>query len=214
MDGNASFSRLVCANSSAVSVPANRPDQITILRGENEAWFLVNSIADKRIPWRRHMPSNRVSRTTRSDNRGRRLFLFSIPNLLTRRLPRTSTIPAAYPFFHIAEYKLCPLSTNSDLGRPISSGSTRRWLRIYMRRYHACNKTFFFSPRSSIRVNYIYLHVTNCSGVRNLVSRQRSPAPDNETNDFVWDLGPKVSPLCLKFPSVYVKPTCAHRYPR
>lgn len=132
--------------SSALTHPACRytkaPNQITILRGNNEAWFLVNSIADKtRIHGvyvciyvyvyicsvcsaeRRHMAvcvaQNRLSRS--------RAPSFSLvfsqppqPGKESYTLERARSPPAC-PFFHIAEYKLCY--------RPISRSRAVTYLR-------------------------------------------------------------------------------------
>lgn len=110
--------------SSALTHPACRyteaPNQITILRGNNEAWFLVNSIADKT---RIHAVYIRIYVYVARRDGTRRVcraesiievtstFVFSrfLPTFSTRRncaLERAQS-PPAYPFFHIAEYKLC-----------------------------------------------------------------------------------------------------------
>ena len=199
MDGNASFSRLVRANSSAVSAEQPVPTARTKLRSfaaRTRRGFLVNSIADKRIPWRRHMPSNRASRTRRwythwPDYPGRKTVSFSNLHSTKRRLPRTSAIsppPAVHLRVHFSTLlntSYAPLSINSDLARPIFSGSTGRFLRIYMRRYHACNRPTnafrFFPPRFS--VGMIFPRDRNRTR-KSDASRSR----DNETEDFVWDL--------------------------
>lgn len=123
--------------SSALTHPACRyteaPNQITILRGNNEAWFLVNSIADKTrihgvyvcICIRIHVYVARrdgtwpcVSRKTDYRGHERLRFLSFSLNLLNPAKNHTlerAQSPPACPFFHIAEYKLCyrPISISS-----------------------------------------------------------------------------------------------------
>lgn len=121
-----------------------------------------------------------------------RLFLFPTCTQLNEGCLEPALSPLLLPCVHLRVHfstllntSYAPLSINSDLARPIFSGSTGRFLRIYMRRYHACNRPTnafrFFPPRFS--VGMIFPRDRNRTR-KSDASRSR----DNETEDFVWDL--------------------------
>lgn len=129
--------------SSALTHPAcratpNAPNQITILRGNNEAWFLVNSIADKTrgicvcvCVWRGETAHGAC--VAQTDYRGHEHLRFLSFSLNPKERARRNNPRPRVHFSTLLNIQAMPIPTNSNSNLDPRAPLDRAPLRIFAR---------------------------------------------------------------------------------